>query len=613
MRLVLAAVCLALASPALGQQRIYVDGDAAGDNTGTSWGNAYTDLQAALAFASGHAGAEEVWVAEGTYRPTATAAREVSFRLFAGVALYGGFDGTETGRDQRDWVAHRTTLSGDIGAPGVRTDNTVHVVLATGSGGGVTATTVLDGFTVTEGYASGTGPAVSPGDGAGLYVSGASPTLRHLVVTGNEATPSYGAGGGVYVSSATPGPLLEDVTFVGNAAGSRGGGLSASFAAPRLVGCRFESNRARTGGGAHLSEAAAVLREVLFESNEATLTDGGGLYVDAGDVVASGLTFVRNRAALSGGGAYFTASGGHPFHLGNAAFYGNVAGAPGGGLALNGPEVTVANVVFVGNRATRGGAVDGSRNAPLLVGVTATANVAPSGAGLFMSGGRVGNAVFWGNEGPEIGGYAGEPPADVQHAVVEGGFPGGTAIVDADPLFVRRPVAGADGTWGTADDDYGDLRFETGSPAQDAGLVALLPADVWDLDSDGGTAEPVPVDLSGSPRVVGASVDLGAYEGAVPTGMAGPPDGPARLAVAVRPNPATGAHVEVAVLLGEAGPVRVVVLDAIGREVAVVLDDAIAAGERVLSVKTSRWPAGVYVVHVTAGTGATTSRLVVVR
>jgi hypothetical protein len=77
-----------------------------------------------------------------------------------------------------------------------------------------------------------------------------------------------------------------------------------------------------------------------------------------------------------------------------------------------------------------------------------------------------------------------------------------TGNIDADPLFVN------------ADPDAGeiDLRLQDGSPCIDTGSNAALPADVADLDGDGDTDEPVPLDLDGNPRVVGASVDMGAYE-----------------------------------------------------------------------------------------------------
>lgn len=83
----------------------YVDADANGSNDGSSWVNAFTDLQDALA-ATGYG--DEIWVTAGTYRPTDSNDRTKSFALVEGVELYGGFDGTETSRSERDWKNHRS-------------------------------------------------------------------------------------------------------------------------------------------------------------------------------------------------------------------------------------------------------------------------------------------------------------------------------------------------------------------------------------------------------------------------------------------------------------------------------------------------------------------------
>lgn len=82
--------------------------------------------------------------------------------------------------------------------------------------------------------------------------------------------------------------------------------------------------------------------------------------------------------------------------------------------------------------------------------------------------------------------------------------------------------------------------------------------------------------------------------------------------VSVRPNPA-GGRAEVVLSLSEAQAVRVSVFDVQGREVAVLLDGSATAGERRLGVDTSAWPAGVYVVRVSAGAEVMSARLTVAR
>ena len=107
----------------------------------------------------------------------------------------------------------------------------------------------------------------------------------------------------------------------------------------------------------------------------------------------------------------------------------------------------------------------------------------------------------------------------------------------------------------------------------------------------------------------------------VVAGEAAPESEPERagLGISVRPNPAAG-RVDVVVSLAEvsdpargAQDVQVVVLDALGREVTVVHAGPIAAGERAVSVDTSAWPVGVYVVRVVAGGRVASARLVVAR
>ncbi len=103
---------------------IYVDKDATGAGDGTSWTDAFTNLQEAID--SSQSG-DRIWVAEGVYFPTSDEdgdpspvdPRDVLFKLKDGVKMYGGFLGTETMLSERDPDSNATVLSGDVGVFGV--------------------------------------------------------------------------------------------------------------------------------------------------------------------------------------------------------------------------------------------------------------------------------------------------------------------------------------------------------------------------------------------------------------------------------------------------------------------------------------------------------------
>ena len=183
--------------------------------------------------------------------------------------------------------------------------------------------------------------------------------------------------------------------------------------------------------------------------------------------------------------------------------------------------------------------------------------------------------------------WRGLGPADQTHLVVG---PGGTvyaATHDGSPRrgSVYRTLDGGR-TWddlsgaGTGWGGHGASSVHVG---RDGRVYVATEGGVWR------TREAVPVAEAASPAVV-----------------------PGGVGVSVRPNPA-GDRVEVVVSLAEAQDVRAVVLDALGREVAVVLVGPVAAGERAVSIDTSSWSAGVYVVRVVAGGRVASARLVVAR
>ena len=183
----------AFASPYI----IYVDQNATGLNNGSSWANAFTDLQAAIGVATpGY----EIWVAAGTYKPTTGKDRSASFSLKNDVVIFGGFLGNEALQSDRNPQLNLTILSGDIGVPGDPTDNSIHVVQARN----INSTAILDGFTIYGGYANGL---TTDNVGAGMYNYFSSPTLKDLIFDHNSA----GSGSAIHNYNSTP--TLLNVTF----------------------------------------------------------------------------------------------------------------------------------------------------------------------------------------------------------------------------------------------------------------------------------------------------------------------------------------------------------------------------------------------------------------
>ncbi|CCI26266.1 hypothetical protein MICAH_3850001 [Microcystis aeruginosa PCC 9809] len=71
------------------------------------------------------------------------------------------------------------------------------------TGSSTNNTAILDGFTITKGNANGT--TGNQGNGGGVYVSGASPTLRNITFRDNNGTN----GGALYNESGSN-PVLID-------------------------------------------------------------------------------------------------------------------------------------------------------------------------------------------------------------------------------------------------------------------------------------------------------------------------------------------------------------------------------------------------------------------
>jgi len=94
----------------LAQAQIFVNLNATGTNDGSSWTNAYTDLNSALSAATV---GNEIWIAQGIYKPGTSRSATFNFAT-SGLKVYGGFNGTETLLNERNHLMHITILSGDL-------------------------------------------------------------------------------------------------------------------------------------------------------------------------------------------------------------------------------------------------------------------------------------------------------------------------------------------------------------------------------------------------------------------------------------------------------------------------------------------------------------------
>lgn len=258
---------------------IYVAPGAVGSNNGTSWADAYTNLQTAIAAARFEE--NNIWVAAGTYKPQTSVlgpvteqiliidVREYHFSLKNGVGVYGGFAGTENSLAARDVMSNQTVLSGDIGTENDTSDNCYHVFYHPAASN-LDASAILDGFTITGGNANGT-----DASGGGMYNDTSSPTVTNC-------------------------------TFVENSAATYGGGMYNDAASPVVTNCMFKNNSAATDGGGMLNLAAAApqVTNTTFTGNTAGSNGGGMLNAFCSTPTVTNCTFTGNTAGSSGGGMY---------------------------------------------------------------------------------------------------------------------------------------------------------------------------------------------------------------------------------------------------------------------------------------------------------------------
>jgi parallel beta-helix repeat protein len=249
---------------------------------------------------------------------------------------------------------------------------------------------VLDGFTITNGFTGESG-------GAAIRCTASSPTITNCIIAGNSAK-DYG--GGMYNS------------YNSN---------------PTLINCTFSENSA--------------------ESTVSMLGNGGGMsnMVNSSPTLTN-CTFSGNSASYSGAGMY-NYQNSNPILI-KCTFSANSAKHGGGMYNSYDSDPTLTNCTFSENSAEYGGAMKNYESAPTLINCTLSRNSAEMGGGIWNGRGsasKLTNCILWGNS--QNGGMDESAQIDDSHSIetsvvnyccIQGwtGSLEGIANIDSDPLFV---------------------------------------------------------------------------------------------------------------------------------------------------------------------------------
>ncbi len=360
---------------------------------------------------------------------------------------------------------------------------------------------VVDGFTITNGYMSGDGADES---GGGIYCSNSSPTITNCIVNGNstyygaaiycdesdavitECTISGnhgGAGGGIYCDSSNPAisnctisenhggagggiycifdssPMMTNCTINGNSA-TLGGGIICFFSSnPTITNCTINDNTAGEWGGGIYCEfsSSPVIIDCTISENLALSDHGGGIFCYYGSNPVIINCTITNNSADYGGGVSCVSS---DMAITNSTIIGNTA-AVGGGIHCYGRDPTLANCIISGNLAEFGGGISCKESDPMIASCTISGNRASKyGGGFFcyvFSSPTITNSILWGNtstDGHEIAlmNHDNNPStlsaiySDVQGGAADAYIESGCTLdldgtnIDADPLFVKGPL-----------------------------------------------------------------------------------------------------------------------------------------------------------------------------
>jgi hypothetical protein len=292
----------------------YVKKDATGSNNGSSWTNAFTNLQSALT-ANTCNDLFDVYVAKNIafYKPSTPGNANASFIIPSGMRVFGGLAGTEKSINQRNMAlihsTNETTLSGDLTGNDSpfnfatnRSDNSQNVIQISGNNA------LFDGFTVRGSIGEGGGLFVSSSgtnsliknnkfidNEVGLVVAGNSNTISNSIISGNQAE-------GVNVLNATN--LNINNSLIANN-GSDGISFFGSIleVQSNISNCTIASNGGY-GMNSQLQSQSSNQSELTNNQKNAILYDNasGGIASSGGGTIINNITYSLVQGITTGTG-----------------------------------------------------------------------------------------------------------------------------------------------------------------------------------------------------------------------------------------------------------------------------------------------------------------------
>ncbi|HQO35746.1 MAG TPA: right-handed parallel beta-helix repeat-containing protein, partial [bacterium] len=472
-------------------RHLYVRSNAIPGGDGSSWEKACTSISAAIRmmWASG-----EIWVAGGTYRE--------SVCMEPGIALYGGFAGTEEEVSERNWTTNVTVIDATERSVAVfcADDTILAGFTVTGALSGIdcnlcspivadctitvngkngvscsSSSAMLTNCTIIENGGTGiycgsssptlTDCTISENRGSGIFCGDSSPTLTKCTITRNAITAiDIMDGGGVYCYLSCP--TLTDCTIMDNGES----GILCRDSSPTLTSCTITGN---AHDGVSCLSSSLTLTNCTITGNSSdgvyyylggspamtncTISEnaGYGVYCDYGSSPAMTNCTISENAGIG----VVCYRGCSPI-LNNCTISGN---GNRGIACQNDSSPALNNCAIIGNTGEQGGGIYCyDRSSLTLSNCSFSGNSARDGNALACysrSSSRpsilkIINCILW-DGGNEI--WNNNSTITISYSNIQGSYPG-EGNIDADPLFIQP--------W---DGESADLHLTSGSPCIDAG------------------------------------------------------------------------------------------------------------------------------------------------